>query len=135
MVTTRALVERIPKTLKMVEFAPDEDFRSLQLYGVDPDVTAAAVRMVAEDNLADHVDLNFGCPKSTDCQRRRRETVPHINGGMRPADGRRPRQRSCGVRHRCDIGLGTHRGGRARGPRREPAGVPRHGVGSLVVAR
>jgi tRNA-dihydrouridine synthase len=69
MITTRALVERIPKTLKMVEFAPDEDFRSLQLYGVDPDVTAAAVRMVAEDNLADHIDLNFGCPKLTDCQR------------------------------------------------------------------
>jgi hypothetical protein len=63
MITTRALVERIPKTLKMVEFAPDEDFRSLQLYGVDPDVTAAAVRMVAEDDLADHSDLNFGCPK------------------------------------------------------------------------
>jgi nifR3 family TIM-barrel protein len=62
MITTRALVERIPKTLKMVEFAPDEDFRSLQLYGVDPDVTAAAVRMVGEDGLADHVDLNFGCP-------------------------------------------------------------------------
>ncbi len=62
MITTRALVERIPKTLKMVEFAPDEDFRSLQLYGVDPDVTAAAVRMVGEDDLADHVDLNFGCP-------------------------------------------------------------------------
>ena len=26
----------------MVEFAPDEDLRSLQLYGVDPNVTAAA---------------------------------------------------------------------------------------------
>ncbi|HET9518588.1 MAG TPA: tRNA dihydrouridine synthase DusB [Actinoplanes sp.] len=62
MITTRALVERIPKTLKMVEFAPDEDFRSLQLYGVDPDVTARAVQMVAEDDLADHIDLNFGCP-------------------------------------------------------------------------
>ena len=62
MITTRALVERIPKTLKMVTFAEDEDFRSLQLYGVDPDVTAAAVRMVAEEGLADHIDLNFGCP-------------------------------------------------------------------------
>ncbi|RZU52647.1 nifR3 family TIM-barrel protein [Krasilnikovia cinnamomea] len=62
MITTRALVERIPKTLKMIAFAPDEDFRSLQLYGVDPDVTAAAVRMVAEEGLADHIDLNFGCP-------------------------------------------------------------------------
>ncbi|GGQ79907.1 tRNA dihydrouridine synthase DusB [Couchioplanes azureus] len=62
MITTRALVERIPKTLKMIQFAPDEGFRSLQLYGVDPDVTAAAARMVAEENLADHIDLNFGCP-------------------------------------------------------------------------
>src|SRR6201999_4264933 len=49
MITTRALVERIPKTLKMIAFAEDESFRSLQLYGVDPDVTAAAVRMVGED--------------------------------------------------------------------------------------
>ncbi|WP_041832017.1 tRNA dihydrouridine synthase DusB [Actinoplanes sp. N902-109] len=62
MITTRALVERIPKTLKMIEFGPDEDFRSLQLYGVDPEVTAAAVRMVGEENWADHIDLNFGCP-------------------------------------------------------------------------
>jgi nifR3 family TIM-barrel protein len=62
MITTRALVERIPKTLKMITFAEDEGFRSLQLYGVDPEVTAKAVRMVGEDNLADHVDLNFGCP-------------------------------------------------------------------------
>jgi nifR3 family TIM-barrel protein len=62
MITTRALVERIPKTLKMIEFAKDESFRSLQLYGVDPDVTAEAVRMIADHDLADHIDLNFGCP-------------------------------------------------------------------------
>nr|WP_296066319.1 tRNA dihydrouridine synthase DusB [uncultured Actinoplanes sp.] len=62
MITTRALVERIPKTLKMISFAEDEDFRSLQLYGVDPEVTAKAVRMIGEDGLADHIDLNFGCP-------------------------------------------------------------------------
>jgi nifR3 family TIM-barrel protein len=62
MVTTRALVERNPRTLRMVQFEPDERPRSLQLYGVDPDVTAAAVRMVVAQGLADHVDLNFGCP-------------------------------------------------------------------------
>ncbi|HEX8630199.1 MAG TPA: tRNA-dihydrouridine synthase, partial [Catenuloplanes sp.] len=28
----------------------------------DPAVTAAAVRMVVEEDLADHIDLNFGCP-------------------------------------------------------------------------
>jgi nifR3 family TIM-barrel protein len=62
MITTRALVERNPKTLRMVSFAPDEKLRSLQLYGVDPAVTAAAVRMIVDDGLADHIDLNFGCP-------------------------------------------------------------------------
>jgi nifR3 family TIM-barrel protein len=62
MITTRALVERNPKTLKMIAFAGDERPRSLQLYGVDPEVTAAAVRMVVAEDRADHVDLNFGCP-------------------------------------------------------------------------
>jgi nifR3 family TIM-barrel protein len=62
MITTVALVERNPKTLKMIAFGPDERPRSLQLYGVDPDVTARAVRIVVEKDLADHIDLNFGCP-------------------------------------------------------------------------
>ena len=62
MVTTRALVERNPKTLRMVAFDADERPRSLQLYGVDPEITAQAVRMVIEEDLADHIDLNFGCP-------------------------------------------------------------------------
>ncbi|HLL65612.1 MAG TPA: tRNA dihydrouridine synthase DusB [Micromonosporaceae bacterium] len=62
MITTRALVERIPKTLGMVAFDADESPRSLQLYGVDPAVVARAVAMVVDDGLADHIDLNFGCP-------------------------------------------------------------------------
>ncbi|HEU4422331.1 MAG TPA: tRNA dihydrouridine synthase DusB [Pilimelia sp.] len=62
MVTTRALVERNPKTLRMVAFEAGESPRSLQLYGIDPEITAAAVRMVVDDGLADHIDLNFGCP-------------------------------------------------------------------------
>jgi nifR3 family TIM-barrel protein len=62
MVTTTALVERNPKTLRMIAFDPDERPRSLQLYGVDPRITARAVRRVVEGDLADHVDLNFGCP-------------------------------------------------------------------------
>jgi hypothetical protein len=68
MITTVALVERNPKTLKMIAFGPDERPRSLQLYGIDPDITAKAVRIVVEQNLADHIDLNFGCPKLTDCK-------------------------------------------------------------------
>lgn len=62
MVTARALVERHPDTLHMTTFAPDESPRSLQLYTVDPETTARAVRMIVEEDLADHVDMNFGCP-------------------------------------------------------------------------
>jgi nifR3 family TIM-barrel protein len=62
MITSRALVERNPETLDMIAFDADEHPRSLQLYGIDPATVAAAVRMVAEEDLADHVDLNFGCP-------------------------------------------------------------------------
>jgi nifR3 family TIM-barrel protein len=62
MVTARALVERHPVTMHMTTFAPDESPRSLQLYTVDPATTYAAARMIAEDGLADHIDMNFGCP-------------------------------------------------------------------------
>ena len=62
MVTARALAERHPATLHMVSFAPDESPRSLQLYSVDPDTTYAAARMIADEGLADHIDMNFGCP-------------------------------------------------------------------------
>ena len=62
MVTTRALVERNAATMDMVTFAADEVPRSVQLYGVDPQVTASAVRIIVEEDRADHIDLNFGCP-------------------------------------------------------------------------
>jgi nifR3 family TIM-barrel protein len=62
MVTARALVERHPVTMHMTTFAPDESPRSLQLYTVDPATTYAAAKMIADDNLADHIDMNFGCP-------------------------------------------------------------------------
>ena len=62
MVTARALVERDERTMRMVAFAPDESLRSLQLYGVDPTTLARAAAMVRDENLADHIDLNFGCP-------------------------------------------------------------------------
>jgi nifR3 family TIM-barrel protein len=62
MVTSRALVERDRETMRMVAFDPAESPRSLQLYGVDRAIVGEAVRMVVGENLADHVDLNFGCP-------------------------------------------------------------------------
>jgi nifR3 family TIM-barrel protein len=62
MVTARALVERHPVTMHMTAFSADESPRSLQLYSVDPATTHAAVKMIADEGLADHVDMNFGCP-------------------------------------------------------------------------
>jgi nifR3 family TIM-barrel protein len=62
MITSRALVERNPKTMRLIRFEADEQPRSIQLYGVDPTVVGAAVELIVTENLADHVDLNFGCP-------------------------------------------------------------------------
>jgi nifR3 family TIM-barrel protein len=62
MVTARALVERHQVTMHMTAFSADESPRSLQLYTVDPATTYAAVKMIADEGLADHVDMNFGCP-------------------------------------------------------------------------
>ncbi|MGN6090064.1 MAG: tRNA dihydrouridine synthase DusB [Actinomycetales bacterium] len=62
MITSRALVERDAETLRMISFAPSESPRSVQLFGVDPDIVAAAVRLLVDEDRADHVDLNFGCP-------------------------------------------------------------------------
>jgi nifR3 family TIM-barrel protein len=62
MVTSRALVERNAESLDLVTFAPDESPRAVQLYGVDPATIAAAVRLLVDEDRADHVDLNFGCP-------------------------------------------------------------------------
>lgn len=62
MVTTRALVERNAETMNMVKPDPGDPVRSIQLYGVEPKTTAEAVRILVEENYADHIDLNFGCP-------------------------------------------------------------------------
>ncbi|MEV6606766.1 tRNA dihydrouridine synthase DusB [Kutzneria sp. NPDC051319] len=62
MITSRALVERDATTMHMITFHPDEKPRSLQLYGVDPVTMGKAVQMIVDEDLADHVDMNFGCP-------------------------------------------------------------------------
>ena len=62
MVTSRALVERSAESLDLVTFGPDEDPRAVQLYAVAPGTVAAAVRLLLDEDRADHIDLNFGCP-------------------------------------------------------------------------
>ena len=62
MVTARALIERHPETMRLITPGKGETPRSVQLYAVDPRVTGMAVKLLMEENLADHIDLNFGCP-------------------------------------------------------------------------
>ena len=62
MITARALVAHNPKALRLCHFAKSEKIRSLQLYGVNPSITEQAAKIVVDGNMADHVDLNFGCP-------------------------------------------------------------------------
>jgi nifR3 family TIM-barrel protein len=62
MVTSRAVVERNPRALRIVKCDDDESPRSLQVYGVDPGTLGAAVAIIAGEDRADHIDLNFGCP-------------------------------------------------------------------------
>jgi len=62
MVTSRALLERNDESLRLIAHDPDEHPRSVQLYGVDPGTVGAAVRLLVDEDRADHIDLNFGCP-------------------------------------------------------------------------
>lgn len=62
MVTSRAVVERSPETMRLLEHDADEHPRSVQLYSVDPTATRLAARIIATEDRADHIDLNFGCP-------------------------------------------------------------------------
>jgi nifR3 family TIM-barrel protein len=98
MITSRGLVERNPETFKMIRFDADEQPRSLQLYGVDPRTVALAVRMVVEEDRADHIDLNFGCPVPKVTRRGGGAALPFkyrlfeqlVSGAVRAADGRIP---------------------------------------------
>ncbi|MBL3687051.1 tRNA dihydrouridine synthase DusB [Leucobacter zeae] len=62
MITTRALVERTPTSLRLITHHESETPRSIQLYGVDPKTVTEAVKFLVDEDRADHIDLNFGCP-------------------------------------------------------------------------
>jgi len=62
MITSRALVEHNAETMRLIGHHPSETFRSVQLYTTDPVTVGDAVRVIVAEGLADHVDLNFGCP-------------------------------------------------------------------------
>lgn len=62
MITSRALVEKNATTMRLITHHESEKPRSIQLYGVDPATVERAVRVLVEEDHADHIDLNFGCP-------------------------------------------------------------------------
>ena len=62
MITSRALVERTPESMRLIRHHESESTRSIQLYGVDPKTVREAVTMLVAEDRADHIDLNFGCP-------------------------------------------------------------------------
>ena len=76
MVMATAVVHGNPKTERMMTFGPDEQPRSLQLYGSDPDMMGRAVDCLGADDLVDHVDLNFGCPAAKVTRRGGGAAVP-----------------------------------------------------------
>jgi len=62
MITSRALVERTPTSMRLIKHHESETPRSIQLYGVEPTTISEAIRFLVGEDKADHVDLNFGCP-------------------------------------------------------------------------
>lgn len=62
MITSRALVEKTPNTMRLITHHESETPRSIQLYGVDPLVIERAVKILVDEDRCDHIDLNFGCP-------------------------------------------------------------------------
>lgn len=62
MITSRALVERTPESLRLITHHESETVRSIQLYSVDPTTAGEAAAFLVGEGLADHIDMNFGCP-------------------------------------------------------------------------
>lgn len=62
MVTAKAICENNQTSLAMVRSDPSERVRSIQLYGVNSKALSQATKFLLEHDLADQIDLNFGCP-------------------------------------------------------------------------
>lgn len=62
MVSARSILERNRTASRLASFGSDEGFRSLQLYGSDPEIVEEATRYLVGEGLVDHIDMNFGCP-------------------------------------------------------------------------
>jgi len=98
MTTSIALLMGNQETMDIITFDVDESPRSIQLYGVDPDIVGRAVAMVVEQDLADHIDLNFGCPVPKVTRKGGGSALPWkrdlfsdiVNAAVKNADGKVP---------------------------------------------
>lgn len=98
MTTSQALILRNEETLDLVKFDGDENVRSIQLYGVDPKIVGDAVKMVVTEDMADHIDLNFGCPVPKVTRKGGGSALPWkrdlfsdiVNAAVKNADGKVP---------------------------------------------
>jgi nifR3 family TIM-barrel protein len=64
MITARAFVEGHARTRQLATFGAEEQgsVRSIQLYGTAAESLGEAARILVQEDGADHIDLNFGCP-------------------------------------------------------------------------
>jgi len=83
MITSRALVERTPASMRLITHHESETPRSIQLYGVDPKTVSEAVTMLVAEDRADHIDLNFGCPVPKVTRKGGGAALPWKNGLFR----------------------------------------------------
>lgn len=61
MIASEALVRKIPKALKMMEYVTEEQPLVVQIMGNNPKIISEAAKMI-EAHGAAGVDINFGCP-------------------------------------------------------------------------
>ncbi len=62
MLHARGLTEGNARTLRLASFGADEEVRSIQIFGADPQEMADATRFLVTELGARHVDVNMGCP-------------------------------------------------------------------------
>lgn len=62
MVSSEGIVRHQKKTLRMMEFGPDEQPIGIQLFGANPEVLRKAAKTAAGQYQPDLIDINFGCP-------------------------------------------------------------------------
>lgn len=116
MITARALVEGSSRTLALIKPDPEETFRSVQLHGVDPETMYRGARMLVRQGLADHLDINFGCPVPKVTRKgagaalpwkieRFGQIVAAVVAGARKGEKDSPRDKSVPVTAKIRIGI------------------------------